>query len=125
MTSHELVERIHEPTRPNGAQDPRERAGQTDLGEERHAPSCIPWNRSAVAENDPPTVVPGLFGYRREQAVGFCLLEREERQLFVPVEPGDDPRRPAAELSAPGIEQNRARKGDGRRHVRVGSVCHG
>jgi hypothetical protein len=130
MAGYELVQRVHERRRSDGFQYQAERPGQPDLGEERHAPSAVAGNRCAVAEDEPPTLAALFLGHGREETTGLLIGEREQSQLFASVEPGDDPRRPAAKPSATGIEQNRTRKAGDRRcsgvHVlcQFGRLCH-
>jgi hypothetical protein len=45
-----------------------------------------------------------------EEVNGICVTHRQERQLFGAVEPGDDPRRPAAEASASVVQEHRTVK---------------
>lgn len=100
MASDELVQRIQERSRSEGPEEARERTGKTELGEQRHASAAVAGNRCAVAKHEPPTLTAGFFGDGREELSGLAIGEREEGQLFMAVEPGDDPRRPAAKLSA-------------------------
>jgi hypothetical protein len=86
-------------------QQASERTGKPELGEERHASSGVAGHERAVAEDEPPTFTPRFLGYGSEKAVGLRIAERKEGHLLVSVERGDDPRRPAAELSAAGVEQ--------------------
>jgi len=44
--------------------------------------------------------------------VRLVVVEREQRELLAAVDDGDDTRRPAAEPSAAGIQQNRTGKPD-------------
>jgi hypothetical protein len=123
MASYEPVQRVREWRRSDGSQHPAERAGQPDLDEERHAPSAVAGNQCAVTEDEPPALAALVFGHGRKQKARVVIGEREQGQLIASVEPGDEPRRPAAKPSATGIEQNRARKGGGRRSG-VHVLCH-
>jgi hypothetical protein len=87
-----------------------QRPGQADLPEERDASSCVTGNRRPVAKDEPPAFVPRVFGHGPEQTIGLLVGERQQRQLFASIEPGDDPRRPPTELSGAGVEQNRTRQ---------------
>jgi hypothetical protein len=91
-----------------------ERAGQTQLEEERHASAAVTRSQRPVAPNEPPALGACLSGNGSEQTVGLGIREGEQREVLIPVEPRDDPRRPAAELSAAGVEENRAWKLRGR-----------
>jgi hypothetical protein len=90
------------------AQRPADRSGQAQLGEERRAPAAVTGNRRAVAEDEPPALAPRLPGDGGEQTVGLRIVEREQGELFVTIEPGDEPRRPAAEPSAARVEHDGA-----------------
>jgi hypothetical protein len=107
---HESVERVHERSRPQGTEDPGQGTSQADFGKERHAPAAVAGNQCAVPEDDPPTLAPLFVRHGGKQTAGRRIGEREQGQLLAPVEPDDDPRRPAAERSSVGIEQDRARK---------------
>jgi hypothetical protein len=58
------------------------------------------------------------------QAVGFLIGKWQQGERFVPVKLGDDPRRPAAQSSATGIQQHRALKAGGLSDIRVHMPCH-
>lgn len=124
MASYHFVQRVHERRRSRGSQHPAERAGQPDLGEERDAPTAVAGTQGPVAEDEPPALAACLLGHGREQIAGFVVSEREHRQLLVPVERDDDPRRPPAELSATRVEQNRARKARPGRVTRIRALRH-
>lgn len=108
MAGEELVQRVDEHGRPRCAQHAAERAGEPHLGEERGAAPVVARHRRPVAEDEPPALAAGLLGDGGEQAARLVVLERKQRQLLAAVERGDDPRRPAAEPSAAGVEQHRA-----------------
>jgi hypothetical protein len=110
MARHKPVQRVHQHRRSHGSQDPAERAGQPDLGQESNAPAAVAGKQAPVEKDEPPAFATRLLGHGREQALRFLVGQREQRQLFAPVDRGDDPRRPPAELSASRIEQNRASK---------------
>lgn len=124
VAGHELVERVDERGGADGSQPAAERVGQADLREERHAPAVVAGKGSAVAEDEPPTLATGILGHGRQQTAGLLVLERKQGQLMPAVERGDDPRRPAAELSAAGVEQNGARKARNRRRPGVRVLTH-
>jgi hypothetical protein len=110
MTRHKPVQRVHQHRRSYGSQDPAEGAGQPDLGQESQAPAAVAGKQAPVEKDEPPAFATRLLGHGREQALRFLVGQREQRQLFTPVDRGDDPRRPPAELSASRIEQNWASK---------------
>jgi len=128
VPSDDLVQGVHDWSCSEGAQHASERAGQPDFGKESHASSAVAGNGRAIAENEPPTVVARVLRNEGEQTVGLLIGKREQGQLFVSVKRGDDPRRPAAESSAAGIEQNWSRKwgdtgyGFGRHRAHVASI---
>ncbi len=62
------------------------------------------------ASDEPPTFATSFLGDQREQAAGLLIRERKQREVLAPVKRGDDPRRPTAESSAAGVEQNRTRE---------------
>jgi hypothetical protein len=124
VAGYELVERVDER---RDAQRP-ERAcqgpGQPDLCEERDAAARVAGNRRPVATHEPPAFVPRVFGHGYEQAAGLVVCERQQSQLFVSVEPGDDTRRPPAEPSGAGIEQDRPRKRRDRHVINMRGSWH-
>jgi hypothetical protein len=120
VTGQDLVERIDERRGIECSEHASHRPGKPDFGEERDATSGVAGNRRSVAEDEPPAVVPRLLGHGSEQAAGLSIGERQQSKLFTSVEPGDDTRRPAAELSGAGIEHNRAREPHDRHVVLVG-----
>ena len=120
MAGCDLVERVDERRGVQRSDYASQRPGQPHLGEDRDSASGVAGNGRSVAEDEPPAFVPRLLGYASEQATGLSIGERQQSQLFESVEPGDDTRRPPAELSGAGIEQNRSREARDRRVV---SVC--
>jgi hypothetical protein len=121
VAGHDLVERVYE----RGGVERLERAaqgpGQPDLGEEGDASTGVALERRAVAEHEPPAFIPRLFGHGGQQAAGLIVIERQQRQLLAPVDPGDDTRRPTAELSGARVEEY------GTRQLRLVGVlvhCH-
>jgi hypothetical protein len=87
---------------------PAEWPGTADLGKEGDAAALVACDWCAIPKHDPPTRAAPLFGNRREQMVGFRVCQRKQRHLLASVKYGDDPRRPAAELSAAVVEQHGA-----------------
>ncbi len=124
MASHEPVERVDEWRQSEPAKQLAERPGQLDLGEERYPATAVARDQRAIAEHEPPTFVACLLGDCREQPAGRLVRERKQCQFLASVECGDDPRRPATELSAAGIEQDRPRQGRGRCYIAVRALCH-
>jgi hypothetical protein len=126
MAGREPVQRVDETGGAKRAQHASEGAGEPDLGEERHASSCISRHRCAVAKDEPPTFVSCFLGDRREQTGCLLIGEREQGQLFASIERGDDPRRPAAKPSCAGIEQNWTQEARRRGGVlgHLARLCH-
>jgi hypothetical protein len=110
MPGYQAVESVDEWRRAEGAEYASERTGDPDLLEERHAASRVTRYRRAVAADEPPAFFPRVFRHGGEKASGLVIGERKQSQLFASVEPGDDPRRPPAELSGAGVEKDGARK---------------
>jgi hypothetical protein len=73
-----------------------------------------------VGEHEAPAGEPLPLGKRRDQVRGSLVAEAEIRQLVVAIERGDDPRRPAAEASVVGVEEDRTKRGA--RHARYAAV---
>lgn len=124
MARDEPVGGVNERRQPESPKQAAERASQPDLGDEGHACPAVARNQCAVAEDEPPALVALVLRHGREQTAGLLIGKREQGHLIASVEPGDDPRRPAAEPSATGIEQNRARKAGARRSGGVHGLCH-
>jgi hypothetical protein len=99
VAGHDLVERIEERRSVQHPEHASQAPGQPDLGEERDGAAGVAGNRRPVAEHEPPAFVPRFFGHSCEQAARLFVGERQQSQLLVSVEPGDDTRRPPAELS--------------------------
>ena len=69
-----------------------------------HAAALVARNERPVAKDEPPAVTAFVFRHGGEESPGFGIGEREQTQLTVPVDPGDDTRRPPTELSGAGVE---------------------
>jgi hypothetical protein len=108
IVSEEPVERVHQRRDSERAKHAAERSRQLDLRQERHAATTVTRDRCAIAENDPPTFAAPDLGNGCEQTPRFLIREGKQGQLLPSIERGDDPRRPAAEPSAAGIQQDRA-----------------
>jgi hypothetical protein len=124
VPSDDLLDGVDEHRAAQRSKRASDRPCETDLSQERDASSGIAGNRRSVPEDEPPALVPRLFGHVCEQAAGLIIGEWQKSQLVVSVEPGDDTRRPPAELSGPGVEQNRARQTRDRRIVGVRAASH-
>ncbi len=90
-----------------------------DLGKEHEGPTSVARDCGTIAEYEPPAFAAPFLRHRSEQAPGLLIGERKQCQFFASVERGDDPRRPTAEPSAAGIEQDRARQVRGGRYARA------
>jgi hypothetical protein len=110
VTGYDLVERVDEHRRVQRSEHASQRPGQSHLGEERDASSSVAGNRRPLPEDEPPAFIPRFLGHGHKQTAGLIIVERKQSQLFATVEPGGDTRRPPAELSSSGIEQNRPRE---------------
>jgi hypothetical protein len=110
VAGHELVEAVDERRGAEGPQYASEWACHAQFEKEGDSASGIAGDRRAVPEDQPPTFIARVLGHGPEQAIGLFVGERQQRQLFASVELGDDPRRPATELSGAGVEQNWARQ---------------
>ena len=110
IAGHERVEVVDEWRQSERAKDAAEWPGELDLGEERYARTTVARDGCAIAEYEPPTFAAPFLWHRGEQAPRLLIRERKQCEFLASVERGDDPRRPAAEPSATGVEQNRARK---------------
>jgi hypothetical protein len=108
----EGVEERRRADRPEPAAEPPR---EPDLREQLHGPAGSQPHRCPVAVDEPGALVPHGLRHRREQPGDLGVGERQQRELILPVEPGDDPRRPTAEASAVVVEQDGALQG---RHVR-------
>jgi hypothetical protein len=100
MASRKPVECVNHLGRAERSKQAAQRAGQSDLGQERDAPSVIARHGRAIAEDEPPALATCFLRHRCEKTVCLLIGEREQSQLFATVESGDDTRRPAAKPSA-------------------------
>jgi len=124
VTGDEPIEGIDEPCRVEGLQQPAEPACQAELEEERHAATPIARQWRPVAKDEPPALPACVLGDGVEQASSLVVGERQQRNLSVSVELGNDPRCPAAEPSPARVQHHRARQAVDRRgsaalHVHV------
>lgn len=119
ILSHQPVKQVDERRQSERAKGAAERSGELDLGKEHDAPTPVARDWRAIAEYEPPTFAAPILRHRGEQAPGLLIGERKQCQFLASVERGDDPRRPTAEPSAAGIEQNRAWQVRGGRYARA------
>jgi hypothetical protein len=124
MASRELVERVKQLGRAERSQCAAQPPSQAEFGQECDATSSVACERRAVAEDEPPTLSARLLGHGSEEAAGVVVVEREQSQLLVAVKVDDEPRRPAAELSATGVQKDRAPKAGDRPAAVVRAVRH-
>jgi hypothetical protein len=110
ILGHQFVECVDDWRQSKRRQDTAERSGELDLSKEQHAPTPIARDRRAITEYKPPAFTAPFLWHRGEQAARLVIRERKQCEFLAPVKRGDDPRRPTAEPSAAGIEQNRARE---------------
>jgi hypothetical protein len=125
MAGHEPVQLVDDPRCACRSQQGGQRAGEAELGEKRDAPSAVARDGRAIAKDEPPAFGPFRLGHGGEQRVGLLICEREQGHLPLPVELGDDPRRPAAEPSAAGVEKDWARQSGAHTRRSVHVLSHG
>jgi hypothetical protein len=124
VARNELVEPVDEHRRADRSQHTSEWPRQPHLGKERHAAALVARNERPVAKDEPPAVTAFVFRHGGEESPGFVIGEREQTELTVPVDPGDDTRRPPAELSGAGVEEYRTREPSDRHLRDQGVVGH-
>lgn len=83
-------------------------SGRAEVDEEGNAAAAITGDGRAVAAHEPPAPTSIVRRNRCEQAVGFLVLDRNEREIALAIESDGDPRRPAAELSPAVIQHDGA-----------------
>jgi hypothetical protein len=110
ILGHQPVECVDDWRQSKRPQDAAERSGELDLSKEQDAPTPVARDWGAIAEYQPPTFAALFVWHRGEQAARLLIRERKQCEFLASVERGDDTRRPTAEPSAAGIEQNRARQ---------------
>ena len=110
ILGHEPVKHVDERRQSERAKDASEGSGELDLGKEHEAPTSVARDWGTIAEYEPPAFAAPFLRHRSEQDPGLLIGERKQCQFFASVERGDDPRRPTAEPSAAGIEQDRPRQ---------------
>lgn len=93
---------------PERIEQPAERAGERQLREQPHPAALVAGDGGAVLEDQPPALAALLLVDALEEPLGFVVGEPNQGQRPSSVQRGDDPRRPAAEPSATGVEQHRA-----------------
>jgi hypothetical protein len=110
VPSHDLVYSVDEPIESEPTKSAPDRSSERDLDKQRNGATPITSDWCAIPADEPPTLLPSFFWHRGEQAPRLLIGERKKCERLPAVERGDDPRRPTAEPSAAGIEQNRARE---------------
>ncbi len=108
IPSQDPVKHIHERRQSERTKEVAQWSGELDLGEEHDAPTLVARDCRPIAEYEPPTFAAPFLRHRGEQVPGLLIGERKQCQFFTSVKRGDDPRRPTAEPSAAGVEQNQA-----------------
>ncbi len=106
ILSQDSVKHVDERRQSERAQDAAEWSGKLELGEQHDAPTPVARDWRPIAEDEPPTFSAPFLRHRGEQVPGLLIGERKQCQLFTSIKRGDEPRRPTAEPSAAGIEQN-------------------
>jgi hypothetical protein len=107
VTRKALVSGIEQSAGVRGTQQPAERQRHAQLEQQGERAAVVTGDERAVAENEPPAFAPRVLGHAREQRARFLVAEGQQRELASAVEPGDDTRRPPAELSPTRVEQDR------------------
>jgi putative membrane protein len=123
LTRHDPVRGAQGALEPKRACEATERPERTEALEQPHGRRAA-GHHAPIAFDEMPAGEAGLLGERLEERRGARVAHGKERELFAPVEPGDDPRRPAAEASVAVVEQHGATK-LGSRHVRIVGVRSG
>jgi hypothetical protein len=93
--------------RVRGTQKPTDRQRHAQLEEQGESPAVITCHERAVAEHEPPALGARVFRHAAEQRTRLLVVEGQQRELPAAVDPGDDTRRPPAELSPTRVEQDR------------------
>lgn len=101
-----------------------EPASRPDLSEEHEAATVVASDWSSVAEHEPPAFAALFLGDQGEKTARPLVCEGEQCEFLASVKRGDDPRRPTAEPSAAGIEQNGPPKLIGAHYVRPHVLSH-
>jgi hypothetical protein len=91
------------------AQNAREGPRQAERPQELPTSSATP-DRGSVCEHEPPAGLALRNRHAVQQLTCARVVQREEPELLAAVEPGDDPRRPAAEASLGVVQQHRPAK---------------
>jgi hypothetical protein len=73
VPSDDLVDGVDEHRAAQRSKRASDRPCETDLSQERDASSGIAGNRRSVPEDEPPALVPRLFGHVCEQAAGLII----------------------------------------------------
>jgi hypothetical protein len=105
MPRDELVQHLEHAARKQG-EGSREPTGAPHLLEHGDAAATEADERS-VPQDDAPAREPLVRPEHRQMLSRLGVVQRQERKLVVPVERGDDPRRPSAESSPAVVEQDR------------------
>jgi hypothetical protein len=106
VAGDDAVRAIEQPRR-DVLENARERSRDPHRAKELDHATAVP-DEPSVDERQAPARVPLRLRKHGEQVARVHLAEAEVRQLLVAVEPGDDPRRPAAEASLLVVQENRA-----------------
>jgi len=107
VSGDDHVDPVDDGRKPADAKKTAEGSCDPDLAEHKNTSARVPPHRRAITQHDPPAFPAPFLGHAREQPAGLLLRERKKGQLSTLIDPGDDPRRPSAELSLSRIEQDR------------------
>jgi hypothetical protein len=104
MTSDDAVQTIEQSGRQT-CEEARRRASRLQYAAELDDAGPVA-DEPSVGEDETPARELLVLGKRREQVRRPPVPQPEVRQLIVAIEPGDDPRRPAAEASVVVVEED-------------------
>ena len=107
MASDEGVHGVQDGRGVHGAEELAEDPRGGEIREEGNAATAVAGHGRTVETYEPPATASFLGRNRREQAVGVLVLEGNECEITVAIEPDGDPRRPAAELSPAVVQHDR------------------
>jgi hypothetical protein len=109
LARHEAVRAFHDILERERANEATQGAKPAEALEQPHDRRAARYQAS-IRLDEVPALEPLLLGHGRHERGDGLGVERKESELSAPVEPGDDPRRPAAEPSVAVVEHDRATK---------------
>jgi hypothetical protein len=106
VPGEELVDCIDQAGKAEHAKESSKRARDANPLEDDDTATSVSGNESAIRKHQPPTLSSSLFRNRGEKALCLFVCQWKQCERGFAIEPGDDPRRPAAEPSRAGVEQD-------------------